>query len=120
MEAPPEFQGLGKALSRQRREVAEDGSTHITARKLGALFANEVPKTPKLLEAYGIRVSEIAGSGVINPQGLKQHGVFADYIGADGTSIWAAATSGRNAISVHLLACMLLVYVSSLHQSILI
>ena len=28
-------------------------------------------------------------------------------MGIDGTSIWAAATSGRGAIAVHLLACML-------------
>jgi hypothetical protein len=35
-------------------------------------------------------------------------GIFSDFTGADGTSIWAAATSGSGAISVHLLACMLL------------
>ncbi|PGG96931.1 hypothetical protein GX51_07579 [Blastomyces parvus] len=107
LEAPKEFLGLGNSLSRHRRESAEIGPTHITARKLGALFAQVVPSTPKLEEAYGKRVSEIAGSSDINPQGLRSDGIFADYIGADGTSIWAAATSGSPAISVHLLACML-------------
>jgi hypothetical protein len=33
--------------------------------------------------------------------------MFEDFTGADATSIWAAATSGQTAISVHLLACML-------------
>ncbi|KLJ09189.1 hypothetical protein EMPG_15382 [Blastomyces silverae] len=107
LEAPKEFLGLGNSLSRHRRESAEIGPTHITARKLGALFAQVVPSTPKLEEAYGKRVSEIAGSSDINPQGLRSDGIFADYIGADGTSIWAAATSGSPAISVHLLACMI-------------
>ena len=35
------------------------------------------------------------------------HGLFADYIGVDGTSIWAAATSGKGAVAMYLLACML-------------
>ena len=35
------------------------------------------------------------------------HGAFADYIGADGTSILAAATSGDGAVTMHLLACLL-------------
>jgi hypothetical protein len=33
--------------------------------------------------------------------------MFSDWVGVDGTSIWAAATSGLSAISVHLLACMI-------------
>ncbi|KAH4891395.1 hypothetical protein HBI38_030200 [Parastagonospora nodorum] len=33
--------------------------------------------------------------------------MFADQAGADGTSIWAAATSGQHAIGMHLLSCML-------------
>ncbi|KAL2387547.1 hypothetical protein RJ035_004153, partial [Blastomyces gilchristii] len=73
----------------------------------GALFAQVVPSIPKLEEEYGKRVSEIAGSSDINPQGLRSDGIFADYIGADGTPIWATATSGSPTISVHLLACML-------------
>ena len=43
----------------------------------------------------------------INPQGSRSHGIFKEQAGADGTSIWAAATSGASAIAVHLLACML-------------
>ncbi|EQL30988.1 hypothetical protein BDFG_06621 [Blastomyces dermatitidis ATCC 26199] len=73
----------------------------------GAPFAQVVPSIPKLEEEYGKRVSEIAGSSDINPQGLRSDGIFADYIGADGTPIWAAATSGSPTISVHLLTCML-------------
>ncbi|OJD25146.1 hypothetical protein ACJ73_03490 [Blastomyces percursus] len=89
LEAPKEFLGLGSSLSRHRRESAEIGPTHITARKLGALFAQVVPSTPKLEEAYGKRVSEIAG--------LRSDGIFVDYIGVYGISIWAVATSGNPA-----------------------
>jgi hypothetical protein len=32
--APPEFSGLGNALSKRRREAAEDGHEHIVARSL--------------------------------------------------------------------------------------
>ena len=42
-----------------------------------------------------------------NPKGNTIGGPFADLMGADGTSIWAAATSGPNAIPVLLLGCML-------------
>lgn len=43
----------------------------------------------------------------MNPPGSPADGIFTDYIGIDGTSIWAAATSGEGAVAVHLLACML-------------
>lgn len=109
LEAPSEFQGLGAALTSNRREIAEAGKPHVTARKLGALFEAVIPYTPRLVEAYGTRVSEIATSIVANPRALMNEEIFADYIGADGTSIWAAATSGSAAISVHLLVCMLFV-----------
>lgn len=33
--------------------------------------------------------------------------MFADHVGADGTSLWAAATSGKSTITVHLLGCMI-------------
>jgi hypothetical protein len=33
--------------------------------------------------------------------------VFQDWAGGDATTLWAAATSGKGAIAVHLLACML-------------
>ncbi|MCJ1385801.1 hypothetical protein MMC17_008925 [Xylographa soralifera] len=85
IEAPLEFQGLGSALSPQRRIDAES----------------------ELVKAYGSRVSEISTSSTLNPRGSQKDGVFALHTGADGTSIWAAATSGTPAISVHLLACML-------------
>ncbi|MCJ1400580.1 hypothetical protein MMC11_003786 [Xylographa trunciseda] len=107
VEAPTEYTGLGSALSRHRRSNAEEGSLHQTARRLGALFEEIIPQTPNLIKAYGQRVSEISANPKINPHGSTQDGVFASHVGADGTSIWSAATSGTHAIAMHLLACML-------------
>ncbi|KAL8750820.1 MAG: hypothetical protein Q9184_006282 [Pyrenodesmia sp. 2 TL-2023] len=87
--APKEFEGVGSALSTSRREEAEDGKLHIIARKLGALF------------------EKIAQALSLDDQGRKSYGVFANQAGPDATSLWAAATSGGGAISVHLLACLL-------------
>lgn len=107
IEAPVEYQGLGLSLSNKRSNEAEDGQIHVTARKLGALFADTIPRTPELYHAYGLRASEIAKSEPDNPKGTKREGMFADHLGVDGTSIWAAATSGETAIALHLLACLL-------------
>lgn len=107
VEAPREFQGLGDALSIKRRYEAEAGSPHRTARKLGALFDQVLPSTPELIKGYGRRVSEISRSQKLNPRGTGQEGPFAAHVGADGTAIWAAATSGPSAIPMLLLACML-------------
>lgn len=106
LEAPGEFTGLGLSLTRQRRELAEEGPVHRTARRLGALFENVVPDTPSVTRAYGSRVSEISQNGP-KKDIVQRHGVFAECAGVDGTSIWAAATSGKSAIAIHLLACML-------------
>ncbi|KAK5660751.1 hypothetical protein OQA88_12117 [Cercophora sp. LCS_1] len=103
----PEFHPVGSALTVGRRKEAETGQTHRTACKLGFLFHEEIPDTPKLIKAYGHRVSEILSSPDINPHGTVRDGPFQDFIGADCTTIWAAATSGNSAIAVHLLACML-------------
>lgn len=78
----------------------------MTARKLGALFRTEIPSVPNLIKAYGKRVSQIA-QGPVDPRLLQKDGIFADKIGIDGTSIWAAATSGSAAQGMQLLACML-------------
>ena len=107
VEAPKEYRGLGDVLSRRRREAAEAGSEHVFARRLGALFAQSLPSTPKLVNAYGTRCSQIADSPTSRERGPREDGVFQDWIGVDGTSIWAAATSGQGAMAVHLLACML-------------
>jgi hypothetical protein len=106
-EAPEQFRGLCSSLSSKRKAEAEDGVIHSTARKLLALFASEIPAVPELVEAYGKRASEIATT--VNTPDPKDsvHGAFADYVGADGTSILAAATSGDGAVTMHLLACML-------------
>ncbi|OAL29152.1 hypothetical protein AYO20_09305 [Fonsecaea nubica] len=92
LEAPIEFQPLGSALSLQRRRTAELGSHHQTARLLGALFSHVAPNAPKLLRAFGQRVSEIIKTPGANPAGTSQDGPFKDSVGADATSIWAAAT----------------------------
>ena len=107
LEAPREFSGIGSTMSLWRRENAESGPQHRTARKLGALFHGLLPPIPELLRMYGRRVSEIAQSEKVNAKSSKANNMFATHIGADSTSIWAAVTSGEGAVSVHLLACML-------------
>jgi hypothetical protein len=106
LEAPREFYGLGASLTKQRRSLAEEGTAHRTARRLGQLFEDIAPDTPHLIRAYGSRASEIS-QGAAKSEASQHHGAFAESAGVDGTSIWAAATSGKAAISIHLLACML-------------
>jgi hypothetical protein len=98
---------VGSILSQKRRTAAESGSSHITARKLGALFEHLLPNTPRLFECYGLRASEIAQSSELRDTPAQSNGIFAEQAGVDATSIWAAATSGKGAVAVHLLACML-------------
>jgi len=106
--APPkEFEGVGAALTTFRRNEAENGCAHRTARKLGALFEKLLPTTPNLIKAYGQRASEISKASSIDAEARAAYGAFASRVGADATSLWAAATSGSSAIAVHLLACML-------------
>ena len=106
--APPkEYEGLGQCLSLRRKKEAEDGVLHTVARKLGALFAGEIPAVPNLISAYGERASEISRNQKANPVCSKTYSLFAEHVGADATSLWAAATSGKNAITIHLLGCML-------------
>ncbi|KAL8979164.1 MAG: hypothetical protein Q9205_005436 [Flavoplaca limonia] len=117
VEAPIEYGGLRSALSRHRVENAEQGPQHRTARRLGALFEQILPPIKKLAEAYGRRSSQIAETekrkSPVNIPADSQlitapcSGPFAQHIGLDGTSIYAAATSGSSAIAVHLLACLL-------------
>jgi hypothetical protein len=104
--APEAFEPLGRSLSMRRRLNAEEGPSHQAARRLGALFASLIPSTPNLVKAYGQRSSEIMGSPGVNPTPSHADGPFQDFVGADGTSIWAAATSGIASIGVLLLACM--------------
>ncbi|KAK2846313.1 hypothetical protein FQN49_005848 [Arthroderma sp. PD_2] len=107
VEAPVEFLRLGSSLSTKRRAEAEHGPQHRTARRLAALFEPLIPPTPKLISAYGTRVSEIIEAPGINPVGLQCHGPFKEYIGADGTAAWAAATQGIAALGIYLLSCLL-------------
>ena len=107
VEAPLEFRALGANLSANRRREAETGTPHRTARKLGALFEGVLPHVPELARAYGRRVSDISSDRLCNPRENGEGGPFAAHMGADGTAIWAAATSGPGAIPVLMLACML-------------
>lgn len=102
-----EYVPVGLALTDARRKEAEDGLLHATACKLGFLFHEMLPDTPKIIKAYGIRVSEILSRPDISPAGTENDGPFQAFVGADCTSIWAAATCGPESISVLLLACML-------------
>ena len=107
VEAPKEYAALAGTLSKKRIAEAEDGDIHTTARRLGSLLGQGLPHVPRLISAYGKRVTEIAALEPVNPRGKNSDGPFKDHVGADGTTIWAAATSGTEAIAVHLLACIL-------------
>ena len=106
-EAPLEYNRLGVALFTKRKREAERGSTHIRARKLGAQFADDPPHTLNLSRLYGLRFSEIAENLIVNPRGSTADCPFAEYGGADGTSIWAKATSDRGVMVLYLLAFLL-------------
>jgi hypothetical protein len=107
IEAPPEYKAVGAKLSASRRSAAEEGDLHVTARKLRSLFDRIIPEAPALTKAYGSRVSQIATSPEFDPKSAPESGPFAEHVGFDGSSIWAAATSGSSAIAIHLLGCML-------------
>jgi hypothetical protein len=107
LDAPAVFAPVGSALTKRRRDNAEEGESHQVARRLGALFEQLIPSTPKLITAYGVRASEIVQTPGVNPKGTKADGPFESFVGVDGTSIWAAATSGPASLGVLLLAYML-------------
>ncbi|KAF4447046.1 hypothetical protein F53441_9345 [Fusarium austroafricanum] len=106
-EAPKEFRPIEGFLTTTRKQDAEAGRAHIVARRLGALFDGVCPETPNLIKAYGARVSEISKAATQKESQEYSKSIFASYVGVDATSIWAAATSSKTAIHVHLLACML-------------
>ncbi|KFG83668.1 hypothetical protein MANI_016007 [Metarhizium anisopliae] len=106
VEIPKQFEGLGKALSHSRRQNAESGPQHRVARRLGALFEQVIPNIDVLSAAYGERVSEIATLSQFDLRNVD-HGPFSGHVGVDGTSIYAAVSSGKSIIALHLLACML-------------
>lgn len=107
LEAPASYKAFGEKLSLERKDKAEYGVPHVTARKLGALFNQTLPKTPTLITAYGARVSEILPLIDAGSDDIAISSLFGEQLGADGTTIWAAATSGDGAVPVHLLACLL-------------
>lgn len=107
IEVPPDFQPLGRHLTRKRKQDAETGKIHITARRLGSLFEGVCPATPHLEKAYGSRVSQIADKTSVSQIADHTKSVFGAFSGVDATSIWAAVTASKAALHVHLLACML-------------
>ncbi|CAJ0555336.1 Ff.00g054010.m01.CDS01 [Fusarium sp. VM40] len=107
LEAPKEFVSVGTSLTNVRKENAERGSLHRTARKLGAIFDGVPPSAERLLSIYGKRVSEICQQRHIDTEERNRYGIFSQFAGTDSASLWAAATSGSSAISIHLLACMI-------------
>ncbi|KAH5442970.1 hypothetical protein HBI23_168910 [Parastagonospora nodorum] len=102
---PQEFLDVGNSLSSRRKQEAEEGRIHQTARRLGIIFESLLPPTPQLIRRYGTRASEIAQR--VTARAPKAGGLFSNQVGVDGASIWAAATSSSGALQVHLLACML-------------
>ncbi|RYP82303.1 hypothetical protein DL769_001705 [Monosporascus sp. CRB-8-3] len=109
LEAPPEYRAIGDHLSPSRIREAETGPLHMTARKLGALFEDMCPHTPNLIKAYGMRASEISREVTeIDSDSLRGgNWIRTEYGGIDATSIWAAATSSKAALPIHLLACII-------------
>ncbi|KAI0154604.1 hypothetical protein GGR57DRAFT_491995 [Xylariaceae sp. FL1272] len=106
-QAKPEYAPIGTALTIERRKEAEDGQTHRIACTLGFLFQEMLTGTSALLQAYGRRATDILEQPNINPRGTTNDGPFKKFVGADCTSIWAAATSSDSSIAIHLLACLL-------------
>jgi hypothetical protein len=107
VEAPAEYAQFVSSLTVTRREEAEAGPLHRTARRLAALFEHKAPSAPKLTSAYGKRVSELIKKPGVNPGGSQKDGAFAQFVGADGTANWAAATSGSGGLEICLLALLL-------------
>ncbi|KAL9105980.1 MAG: hypothetical protein Q9227_008935 [Pyrenula ochraceoflavens] len=107
VEEPKEYATFGTALSSRRRADAEAGASHKVARKLGGLFTGDLPEASHLLSASGHRVSESVENPRSNPKGTAADGRFAEHVDADGTTIYAATTSRENAITIHLLGCLL-------------
>lgn len=70
---------------------------------------SRLPKAPELLKAYDTRASEIVEhtSKLQRNQTHTAKTLFADQLGIDSTSVWAAATSSQVALQMHLLACLL-------------
>ncbi|KAF2962700.1 hypothetical protein GQX73_g10875 [Xylaria multiplex] len=112
VEAPPEYRDIATVLSPSRVYEAEAGPLHTTARRLGALFEGVCPKAPSLIKAYGLRASEISREVAEaefkkTQQARDENWIRMEYGGIDATSIWAAATSSKAALPVHLLACII-------------
>ncbi|PHH87084.1 hypothetical protein CDD83_9334 [Cordyceps sp. RAO-2017] len=106
-DAPAEYRALGAVLSPSRVREAETGPLHVTARRLGALFDGVCPETPNLIKAYGTRASDISLEVSARESAKDSNWVRSEYGGIDATSIWAAATSSKAALPVHLLACII-------------
>lgn len=84
IEAPPEYKLLGSALAKSKRNVAEDGPAHVTARRLGSLFQSILPETPVWPHA------------ILKPTVLPVRGVLANcYLAESDQSLWHASIGDR-------------------------
>lgn len=110
-EVPREYEPIGKMMSSSRKQKAENGPAHVTARRLAALFDGVCPPSPALVKAYGTRASEIAQQATDKQPKEHYSSIFAQYAGVDATSMWASATSSNaadgGAVNIHLLACLI-------------
>ena len=72
-------------------------------------FSRDYPRYRSSRELM-VAVPELSQCKRLNPKGNIIGESFADYMGVDGTTIWAAATSGPDAIPVLLLLVCWLEY----------
>ncbi|KXX78284.1 hypothetical protein MMYC01_206494 [Madurella mycetomatis] len=84
-------------------------AARYTSRRDGSapLFEGVPPATPNLIKAYGMRATELAQQTSAQASLESLSWIFSAYRGIDATSLWAAATSRKAALPVHLLACLL-------------
>src|SRR5258708_7852314 len=82
-EAPKEFPPPGELPLLYQNKEAEHGTSHITARRLGALFEGICPSTPNLLKAYGKRASEISKAANAKIPKAYTKSIFSAYTGVD-------------------------------------
>ncbi len=82
-----EFLSVGSALTVRRRQKPRQAQRTEPPASLDSLTPQSSSKPT------GCRVSEILSHPGIHPQGTESNGPFQSFVGADCTSIWAAATS---------------------------
>lgn len=72
----PEYHPVGLALTLKRKHEAEKGEIHRTACKLGFLFHELVPETPRLFKTFGSRVPKSWPALVSTPRDQREMALF--------------------------------------------